>query len=142
MSHLQSRDAALFVYLAWDTRGGLPVLECEELRQAAYLAITLRARSRLCHVLAIGGTDDSIQLVAQLPPSLSVSDVARLAQDASGIAIARQAETFQGRLISRDHLWEHGYLTHTLRKIDAAEAEIYLRQQTVTKHGQLALNFN
>ena len=142
MSHLQSRDAALFVYLSWDTRGGLPVLHCEELRQAAYLAITLRARSSLCQVLAIGGTDASIQLVAQLAPSLSVTNVVRLAQDASGIAIARQSETFQGRLISRDHLWANGYLTHTLRKTDAAEAEIYLRQQSITKHGQLALNFN
>ncbi len=142
MSHLQSRDAALFVYLAWDTRGGLPVLNCEELRQAAYLAITLGARSHRCHVLAIGGTDGSIQLIAQLAPSLSVCDVVRLAQDASGIAIARQAETFQGRLISRDHLWANGYLTHTLRRTDAAEAEIYLRQQSVTKHGQLALSFS
>lgn len=144
MSHLQSRDAALYVYLAWGTRGGLPVLASEELRQAAYLAITTRTRSRFCHVLAIGGTAGRIQLVAQIPPSLSVSDVARMAQEASGLAIAHQSETFDGRFISRDHLWEHGFLTHTLRKTDAADAEIYLRQQIVqiiAKNAQLALNF-
>ena len=142
MSHLQSRDAALFVYLSWDTRGGLPVLSCEELRQAAYLAITLRTRSQFCHILAIGGTAGGIHLVAKIPHSLSVRDVAQMSQDASGIAIARQAEVFQGRLISRDHLWEHGYLTHTLRKSEAAEPEIYLRQQSVGKSSQLLLNFN
>lgn len=141
MPHLQSRDAALYVYLAWGTRGGLPVLDSEELRQATYLAITTRTRSRFCHVLAIGGTAGRIQLVAQIPPSLSVSDVARMAQEAGGIAIARQAETFHGRPISRDHLWEHGFLTHTLRKTDAADAEIYLKQQIVSKNGQLTLNF-
>lgn len=142
MSHLQSRDAALYVYLAWGTRGDLPILVSEELRQAAYLAITIRTRTRFCHVLAIGGNAGRIHLIAQFPPSLSISDVARMAQEAGGNAIAHQSETFQGRLISRDHLWEHGFLTHTLRKTDAADAEIYLKQQIITKNGQLALNFN
>ena len=141
MPHLQCRDAALFVYLAWDTRDGMPVLASEELRQAAYHAIMTRIRSRFCHVLAIGGTAGRIQLVAQIPPSLSVSDVARMAQEASGLAIAHQAETFHGRPISRDHLWEHGFLTHILPRTDAADAESYLRQQIVSKNGQLALNF-
>ncbi len=142
MPHLQSQDAALYVYLAWDTRGGLPVLGCEELRQAAYHAITTRARSRFCRVLAIGGTAGRIQLIAQLHPSLSVSDVARMAQEAGALAISHQAQTFQGRPISRDHLWERGYLTHTLHQSDAADPEVYLEQQIVEKNGQLALNFN
>ncbi len=144
MPHLQSRDAALFVYLAWDTRGGLPVLASEELRQAAYRAIMTRIRSRLCHVLAIGGTAERIQLVVQLPPSLSVSDVVRMAQEAGGSAVAHQSETFHGRPISRDHLWDRGFLTHTLPQTDAADAETYLRQQVVqiiAKNAQLALNF-
>lgn len=142
MSHLQSRDAALYVYLAWGTRGDLPVLVSEELRQAAYLAITTRTRSQFCHILAIGGNAGRIHLIAQFPPSLSVSDVARMAQDASGSAIAHQSETFDGRLISRDHLWERGFLTHTLQKTDAANAEIYLQQQSVSENSQLALSFN
>ena len=141
MPHLQSRNAALFVYLAWDTRDGLPVLASEELRQAAYRAIMTRIRSRFCHVLAIGGTAGCIQLVAQIPPSLSVSDVARMAQEASGLAIAHQSETFHGRPISRDHLWDRGFLTHTLHQSEAADAEVYLKQQNVEKNGQLALNF-
>ena len=144
MSHLQSRDAALFVYLAWDTRGGLPVLASEELRQAAYLAITTRTRSRFCHILAIGGTAGRIQFIAQIPPSLSVFDVARMAQEASGLAVAHQSETYQGRPISRDHIWDRDFLTHTLRKMDAADAEVYLRQQImqiIAKNDQLALNF-
>lgn len=146
MSHLQSRDAALYVYLAWGTRGDLPVLGCEELRQAAYLAITTRTRSQFCHVLAIGGTAGRIHLIAQFPPSMSISVFARIAQDAGGSAIARQSEAFQGRLISRDHLWEHGYLTHTLRPSEAAEPEAYLRQESIakddSKDSQLALNFS
>lgn len=144
MPHLQSRDAALFVYLAWDTRGGLPVLDSEELRQAAYRAIITRIRSRFCHVLAIGGTAGRIQLIVQIPPSLSVSDVVRMAQEAGGSAIAHQAETFWGRSISRDHLWDRGFLTHTLPQTDAADAESYLKEQSMrirAKKDQLALNF-
>ena len=142
ISNPQSKDSALFMYLAWGTRQGYPALACDEVRQAVYLAIIIRARAQFCHVLAIGGTTERIHLIAQFPPSLSVSTVVRLAQEAGGLAISRQAETFQGHAVSRDHLWENGYLTHTLRKTDAAEAEIYLKKQIVAKSAQLSLSFN
>ena len=69
------------------------------------------------------------------------ADAEILRQVVGGNAIARQAETFQGRSISRDHLWDRDFFTHTLPKTDAADAEIYLKQQIVSKNDQLALNF-
>ncbi len=141
MPHLQSRDAALYVYLAWGTRGGKPVLASDEMRQAAYRAITHRTRSLFCHILAIGGTAGRIHFIAQIPVSMPVSAVIRMAQDAGGQAIAHLSETFHGQPISRDHLWDRGFLTHTLHKTDAADPEVYLRRQIVSQTGQLALNF-
>ena len=129
MSHLQSKDAALFVYLAWGTRNGRPVLCCDEVRQAAYLAITTRTRSQFCHVLAIGGTAGRIHLIVRFPPSLPISAVARMAQEAGGEAIAQQSQTFYGRPIFREQLWESDYTTHTLHQIDPVEAQAYLRRQ-------------
>ena len=129
MSHLQSKNAALFVYLAWGTRGGQTVLGCDQVRQAAFHAITTGTRSHLCHVLAIDGTAGKIHLIVRFPPSISISAVARVAQEAGGAAIARQTELVHGRLIVRERLWERDYTTHTLPPMDAAEARAYLRRQ-------------
>ncbi len=129
MSHLQSKDSALFVYLAWGTRQGQTPLACDEIRQAAYLAIITRIRSQFCHVLAIDGTTEEIHLIARFPASLPVSVVTRMAQEASGKAIAHQSQTFQGRFIAREKLWENGCTTRTLPPVDVAEARAYLRQQ-------------
>ena len=129
MSYLQCKEPALFVYLAWGTRNRQPVLSSDEVRQAAYLAVMTRTRSQLCRILAIGGTTEEIHLVVQFPPSLSVSTVARIAQEASSDAIAYQSQMFQGRPLSRETLWRTDYTTRTLPQIDAAEAQAYLRRQ-------------
>ena len=132
MSYLQCKEPALFVYLAWGTRHGQPVLSSDEVRQAAYLAIMTRTRSQLCRILAIDGTTEEIHLVAQFPPSLSVSTVVRIAQQAGGEAIAHQSQVLQGRPVSCETLWRTDYTTHTLTQIDAAEAQAYLCRQIAT----------
>jgi REP element-mobilizing transposase RayT len=129
MSHLQSKNAALFVYLAWGTRDGQPVLDCDQVRQAAFLAIMIRTRSHFCQVLAIDGTAGRIHLIVRFPPSLSISSVARIAQEASSEAIARQTETVSGHLIIPERLWEKDFLTHTLPQTDADGAKTYLQRQ-------------
>jgi hypothetical protein len=129
MSHLQCKDSALFVYLAWGTRPGQSALACDEIRQAAYLAIITRIRSQFCHVLAIGGTTEQIHLVVRFPASLSISTVTRMAQEAGGRAIVRQAECFQGRPVACEKLWETVCITRTLPPVNATEARAYLRQQ-------------
>ena len=134
MSTVQSKDSALFVYLAWGTRHNLPVLDCDQIRQAAYLAITNRTRSLLCHVVAISGTAGSIHLIVRFPPSLSVSTVARTAQDAGGEAVAHQSETFQGQFVCQRRLWGSHCTTRTLPQIDAAEARAYLRHQIAAEN--------
>ena len=72
---------------------------------------------------------------------MPIATVARMAQDAGSLAIATQAEAYQGREVSRDHLWERGFLAHTLRPADFSDPENYLRQQIISPSGQLALNF-
>ncbi|MGI4788386.1 MAG: transposase [Janthinobacterium lividum] len=134
LPYLQSKDAALFVYLAWGTRDGLPVLGDDQVRQAAYLAITMRTRSQLCQVLAIDGTPGRIHLIVRFPPSLAVSLVARMAQEAGGAAIAHQSELFHGRPVFQEMLWERDYTSRTLQQTDAAEAPAYLRRQIAAEY--------
>ena len=127
MSNPQSKDSALYVYLSWQTRGGHPALASDEIRQAAYLAITSRIRSQFCRILAIGGSAKRIHLIAQFPPSLSISSVARMAQESGGAAVAHQVETFLGELINREHLWDTDFTTHTMGQMEPLEARAYLR---------------
>ena len=139
------KDSALFVYLAWGTRKGDPTLSSDDIRQAAYHAITTRSRTQFCHILAIGGTAGRVHLIAQFPPSLSISDVARIAQEAGSAAVAHQSETFHGRFVRREQLWESGYTVHTMGETDAAEAQDYLSRQMTAEHTprfkNLQLNF-
>lgn len=145
MSYSPSKDSALFVYLAWGTRKGDTSLSSDDICQAAYHAITTRTRTQFCHILAIGSTVGRVHLVAKFPPSLSISDVARIAQEAGSAAIAHQSEMFHGRFVRREQLWEAGYTVHTIGQMDAAEAQDYLSRQMVQDHlplfRNLQLNF-
>ena len=145
MFYPPSRDSALFIYLAWGTRNGDSTLNSDDIRQAAYLAITTRTRTQFCHILAIGGTAGRVHLIAKFPPSLAVSEVARIAQEAGSDAIAHQAETFHGRFVRREELWEAGYTVRTMSETDAAEAQEYLCRQMTAEHiprfRNLQLNF-
>ncbi len=134
MSYPPSKDSALFVYLAWGTRKGDPALSSDDIRQAAYHAITARTRTQFCHILAIGGTAGRVHLIAKFPPSLSISDVARIAQEAGSAAIVHQSETFHGRFVRREQLWESGYTVRTMGETDAAEAQDYLCRQITAEH--------
>jgi len=146
MSYLPSKDSALFVYLTWGTRKDDPALSCDDIRQAAYHAITTRTRTQFCHILAIGGNAGRVHLIAKFPPSLSISDVARIAQDAGSAAIAHQSEMFHGRFVRRERLWEAGYTVHTMGQVDAAEAQEYLNRQMTQEHiarfRNLQMNFS
>ena len=135
MSYPPSKSSALFVYLSWGTRKGAPALSTDDIRQAAYHAITTRARTQLCHVLAIGGTAGRVHLIARIPPSLSISEIARIAQDAGSAAVAQQSEIFHGRFVRRDQLWEAGYTVRTMDQTDAAEPHDYLNRQIMAERG-------
>ncbi len=145
MSYPPSKDSALFVYLAWGTRKGDPTLSFDDIRQAAFHAITTRTRTQFCHILAIGGTAGRVHLIAKFPPSLAISDVARIAQEAGSAAIAHQSETFHGRLVHREQIWEAGYTVRTMSETDAAQAHEYLNRQMTQDHAprfkNLQLNF-
>lgn len=145
MSYLQCKEPELFAYLAWETHCGQPVLGSEEVRQAVFRAIMTRTRTQFCRVLAIDGTPDQIYMIVRFPPSLSVSTVARMAQDAGAEAANFQLRIIQGRVLPCERIWGTDYSTHTLPQMDAAESRAYLSRQLVQKQTPrfqtLQLNF-
>ena len=145
MSYLQCKEPELFAYLAWETHCGQPVLGSEEVRQAVFRAITTRTRTQFCRVLAIDGTPDQIYMIVRFPPSLSVSTVARIAQEAGGEAAASHLRIIQGRFLPREQIWGTDYSTHTLPQMDIAESRAYLSRQLAQRQmprfQTLPLNF-
>ena len=145
MSYLQCKEPELFAYLAWETHGGQPVLSSEEVRQAVFLAITTRTRSQFCRVLAIDGTANRISMIVRFPPSLSISTVARMAQEAGSEAVAFQFQVIQGCFLPRERIWGTAYVTHTLPQMDDAESRAYLSRQIIQQQAPrfqtLPLNF-
>lgn len=129
MTHLQCTDAQLFVHLTWGTHDDRPILGDDESRQAAYLAITTRTRSQLCHVLAIGGTACQIEMIVRFPASLSITSLLRVAREAAKDALTRQQVTMSGSFRELPCYWEPDYTARTLNAFEAAQAKTYLRQQ-------------
>lgn len=132
MSHLQCKDAQLFVYLAWGTRDSRPLLGDDQLRQAAFFAIKARTRSQLCRVLAIGGTSCQVHMVVSFPASLPINALLRVAREAAQEAMIRQQETMSGNFQELPCYWEPDYTAHTLNAGEAAQAQTYLSQQVAS----------
>ncbi len=129
MSHRESQDAQLFVYLQWRTRGDKPVLHNDQLRQAAYLAITARTRLQLCHIVAIDGTPCQIGMIVQFPASFPISNVLKVSREAAQEAILRHEEMVNGCSRETASLWDRAYTAQTVSADEAAEANVYLRQR-------------
>ncbi len=129
MLHRESQDTQLFVYLQWRTQGDKPVLHNDQLRQAAYLAITTRTRSQLCHIVAIDGTASEIRMIVRFPASFPISTVLKVSREAAQEAILRHEEIVNGCSRGTVSLWDRAYTAQTLSAGEAAEANVYLRQR-------------
>lgn len=122
----QVKDAQLFVYLSWKTQAGLPILESDEIQQAAHLAIAHRARAQFSRILAIGNTSREVHMVVRFPASLSVSIIARTSRVSAQQAISQLLGLY-GQPAATASVWESDYTAHTLSREDADEATAYLR---------------
>ena len=129
MSHRESQDTQLFVYLQWRTRDDKPVLHNDQLRQAAFLAITARTRSQLCHIVAIDGTSCQIGMIVRFPASFPISTVLKVSREAAQEAVLRHEEMMNGCSRETTSLWDRAYTAQTVSACDAAEAHLYLRQR-------------
>ena len=129
----QVKDAQLFVYLSWKTQAGLPILESDEIQQAAHLAIAHRARAQFSRILAIGSTSREVHMVVRFPASLSVSIIARTSRVSAQQAISQLLGLY-GQPAATASVWESHYTARSLNAAEASEAEAYLRRQISARH--------
>ena len=119
----------LFVHVSWKTRTGEPTFACDELRQTAFTAIRTLTRGFLCHVLAMGGSQNQVGVVFQVPASMPVSQVARMSMRESDQAITRFRTLYRAEELTARNFWASDFTTRSLSAAEASEAEAYLRGQ-------------
>ena len=66
--------ATLFVHLVWSTWDRLPLLT-EDTSRRMYHAMAAKCQELGVEVIAIGGVEDHVHLLARMPPTLSVADL-------------------------------------------------------------------
>lgn len=119
----------LFVHVSWKTRGGEPTFTCDQIRQTAFTAIRIRTRSHLCHILAMSGSRNQVDIVFQIPASMPVSQVARISMRESDQAITRFRAIFRADEPQGRNFWAADFISRSLNAAEASEAETYLRGQ-------------
>lgn len=124
---LESKD--LFVYLSWQTRGGVPMLADNQVQQATCQAIGTHTRLRRCRLLAIRLTESRILTVFRFPASLSVSSLAQISMAAAGEAVANLHRILYARHQTGHPLWERDYVLKTLNAEDIVQPKSYLRRR-------------
>ncbi|HEX5503114.1 MAG TPA: IS200/IS605 family transposase [Thermomicrobiales bacterium] len=78
----ERQPPAIFVHLVWATWDRLPLLN-EELSRQVYHAIGAKCQELGAQVIAIGGIEDHVHLLARLPATLSVADLLKHVKGAS-----------------------------------------------------------
>jgi REP element-mobilizing transposase RayT len=115
----------LFYHLIWATKNRLPMITSAiEISLFAYLG--QKASELECELFAINGWEDHIHLVLEIPPKLSVAEVAQRLKGASSHEFP-------------DLYWQRGYGALTVSDRNLAVVIAYVRQQK-EHHAQQTIN--
>ena len=79
---MRSTQVAVFVHLVWATWDRLPLLT-DENRPPIYCAIGAKCEELRVDVLAIGGVEDHVHLLVQLPATLAIAELVKHVKGAS-----------------------------------------------------------
>ena len=93
---------AVYIHFAWGTWERAPLLT-GELERAIHRSIATTCAELQAQPIAIGGTDDHLHVLVQLPTTLALADLARRCKGSS----AHRAT--HSLAIDRSFKWEAGY---------------------------------
>jgi putative transposase len=112
----------LYVHLVWATWNRLPLLTLE-LRPLVYGCVQTACRELEAEVLAIGGMPDHVHLLARMPTSISVAQLAKRVKGASSHLANRESG---GRGTFK---WQGGYGAFTVSKRNVPLVRDYIFRQ-------------
>ena len=115
-------QAVVYIHLAWATWERAPLL-VGEVERGIQRSVITTCEELKANVIAIGGTDDHIHLLVQLPSSLSVADLARRAKGASAHLATHTLA------IGSSFKWQPGYGSVSFSPRHLAQVMRYIANQ-------------
>ena len=118
---MSSSYTQLYVHLVWTTFGRSPLLHAS-VHAALNGYLHARARALECQLLAAGGVEDHVHVLARLHPTI---DVARLVRE-----LKAPSSGYVRRHLGHSHFsWQDGYGAFSLRKEEVATVRAYIGEQ-------------
>ena len=132
---MANSGAAIFIHLAWATKQRLPLIDAA-LRGPLYDAIGAACRKCGASVIAIGGVEDHIHLLVQLPLTISVADLMHQVKGMSSYLITHALHP------STAFKWQEGYGACSVSTYGLSRVQHYIAHQAEhhaanTLHDQL-----
>ena len=114
--------AELYLHLVWATLGRLPMITGETQRRV-YLAIADQCRKTKSEILAVGGIADHVHVLARIPPTISVAELARRLKGASSHAASHAIRT------DEPFRWQASYGAFTVSRSVVPRVRTYVLEQ-------------
>ncbi|MGH2503191.1 MAG: IS200/IS605 family transposase [Ktedonobacterales bacterium] len=115
---------AVFLHYVWSTWDRAPLL-IGETRSVAYRAIGAKCHALGADLVALGGIDDHVHLLIQLPPTLGFAALIKEIKGSSGHLLAKRAMLSSGDFFK----WEGSYAVFSVSPHELKMATKYIKQQ-------------
>jgi REP element-mobilizing transposase RayT len=124
---MRRTHVAVFIHLIWATWDRLPLL-AEHFPRPVYRAIEAKCRELKAEVVAVGGVEDHVHLLVQLPATLSVADLMSHVKGATSHLMTHQLAS------DRFFKWQGAYAAFSVNPLQLDRLIAYIARQPV-HHG-------
>jgi putative transposase len=114
--------AAIFIHLVWGTWDRLPLLT-DEFQRPVYRAIEAKCRELQAEVVAVGGVEDHVHLLIQLPATLSIADLMSHVKGATSHLMTHQLAP------DRFFKWQGAYAAFSVSHLQLDPLIAYIARQ-------------
>jgi REP element-mobilizing transposase RayT len=119
---MRRTSVAVFVHLVWATWDRLPLLT-GAIQRPVYRAIAAKCRELKADVVAVGGVEDHVHLLVQLPATLSVADLMSHVKGATSHLVTHQLTP------DRFFKWQGAYGAFSVGHAQVASLVAYIANQ-------------
>ena len=114
--------AQLYVHLVWATWDRLPILR-GAVRDVAYKCIRTECEAMGAKVIALGGTENHVHLLASLPTKICIADLVKQVKGSSAHLVNHDL------LRDRSFKWQGSYAAFTVSKSLGPTVRDYIQNQ-------------
>ena len=124
---MRHNKLALYIHLIWSTWDRAPLIT-PDIERALYRAMEQEANRMNCKVLAMGGVEDHVHLLLEVPPTVALSDVVKQIKGASSL--------FVNDVLRPDHgfKWQAARGAFSVSRWDVKQTVAYIQTQKEHHH--------